>query len=387
MDSESTSPPPETSGEYKPPIDLNKVLAEGKEDSNKIEDLLNEKISPISAKEESVSAKVNSPPQVSTGIPSPPPVKADQKSIFERILPQSPKFPKQEEIVVIEDSSKNSVKAIRTYQSDVAESVKENKTSVAHMVIAEEARKRRLSEFDSPGSKRNITFVFLGLALIAMGGFTALFIYNKEQRARTAIQGAQNQSLIFAENHRSLSVTGLGSDALAKAIGTKVRNANNKLDTIENISFSEKEGAVEVPVTTERFFFFLDTRIPSALLRSLDPVFMFGIHTFNGNRPFLIFQTNYYENSFAGMLGWEQYMARDLFPIFSIQESPTSEAFNRPFEDVVIKNRDTRVLKDNNGNVILFYTFANKKTLIIANSSDTLEEIIRRLNSSGVSGR
>ncbi len=289
--------------------------------------------------------------------------------------PASPVIPKKTE-------PENKTRIIRTYQTDVAESVRTNKTSLARMVIAEHERGRELAEIESPRSKRNILFISLSLVFLLVGTITAVIFFNKSRQPQTTIDTERAPSIIFAENERPLSVTGISTETLAAMIGKEVSGANNKLDTIENIAFSENESGIALPLTTQRLFFFLDNRMPPSLIRSLDKKFMFGIHTFNGNRPFLIFRTEFYENTFAGMLGWEQYMARDLFPVFAIKKDPTNLIFNKPFEDRVIKNMDARVLRDGNGDIILFYAFKDKKTLIITNSEHTLEEVIKRLNAS-----
>ncbi len=427
MDNENKNPPPQTTKVPQTPIDLSKSSAGDISFSKatsppETANLPTEEASPIIQAKELVTepAETDSLAPTTPVISIPSVTEAEQKAIIGGVLLKPSESPKMQEPVVKPEITvpftapkpaepekpiarteplriplqtpelrpkppempKSSIKAIRTYQADVAESVKGNKTSVAHMVIAEEERRRNLADLESPKSKRNIVFISLSLVLLVIGTVTAIIIFNKSRQTQTEIRAVQNPALIFAENQKHFSVTGLGPEALAKTVGEEVRGANNKLDTIENISFSEKINSTEVPVTTQRFFFFLDNRMPPSLLRSLDSNFMLGVHTFNGNHLFLIFHTNYYENSFAGMLSWEQYMARDLFPIFAIQKSPVSPVFDRPFEDATIKNRDVRVLKDDDGDIVLFYLFTDKKTLVITDSSDTLEEVIRRLNSS-----
>ena len=170
------------------------------------------------------------------------------------------------------------------------------------MVIAEHERNRNLAEIDSPKSKWNIIFISLSLALLLAGTITGVIFFNKSRQAQTTVSVTKIPSIIFAENEKRLSVTGINTEAIARMVGSEVSGANNKLDTMENIYFSENVGGTDVGLTTQRLFFFLDNRMPPALLRSLDKNFMFGIHTFNGNHPFLIFRTDFYENTLPGML-------------------------------------------------------------------------------------
>ncbi len=281
------------------------------------------------------------------------------------------------------NESGRKLKALRTYQADVAESLRSSKTSIASMVMAEQSRKEKLIELDSPRSKKNIVFITISAIFLLAGIGSVFFAFSKPSTPADSANAPKNPSLIFVENEKQISATGINSEILAKTISAEVSGANNKLDSMENVYLSEDVDGNEIALTTQRLFFFLDNRMPPSLLRSLGKKFMLGIHNFNGNHPFLILQTNFYENAFAGMLGWEQYMARDIFPIFAIKISSDSPVFLRPFEDKTIKNRDGRALKDDEGKIVLFYVFKDKKTIIITDSEYTLEEVSRRLNSSG----
>jgi len=52
----------------------------------------------------------------------------------------------------------------------------------------------------------------------------------------------------------------------------------------------------------------------------------------------------------------------------------------RTWNDVVIQNKDTRVLYNFDNSIALVYMFKDQNTLIITTSSDTLFEISRRLD-------
>ena len=40
----------------------------------------------------------------------------------------------------------------------------------------------------------------------------------------------------------------------------------------------------------------INTQLPTSFLRSLEPLFMFGVHHFDGNQPFLVLKNSFYEN-------------------------------------------------------------------------------------------
>lgn len=329
----------------------------------------------LSTRRESIQAPATAPKEMegeNKAIVRPEPLKMPVDQRFEPKPKETPPPPT------------STLRAIRTYQADVAESVRGQKTSLVRMVMAEQTRKQKDLDFESPRSKRNIIFIIGGFILLLSGTVAAIIVFNKYKQTGTVSQQQVVQSsFIFSENSKAISIAGLPNEVIAKSIAKGITDTNNKLDTIENISVTENAGGGETQVTTQRLFYFLDNRMPPSLLRSLDKDFMLGVHAFNGNNPFIIFKTNFYENTFAGMLGWEQYMARDLLPVFGIGEKPDSDVFIKSFEDKTLKNRDTRVLKNSDGDILLLYTFKDKQTLIITTSGNTMEEVIKRLNSSG----
>ncbi|HEY1037087.1 MAG TPA: hypothetical protein VGE62_00730, partial [Candidatus Paceibacterota bacterium] len=60
--------------------------------------------------------------------------------------------------------------------------------------------------------------------------------------------------------------------------------------------------------------------------------------------------------------------------------TPQGTVFSRNrFVDKVIENKDSRALVDENGNILMLYTFVDKNTLVIATSDKALKEIMFRL--------
>jgi hypothetical protein len=90
-----------------------------------------------------------------------------------------------------------------------------------------------------------------------------------------------------------------------------------------------------------------------------------------------------YERAFAAMLEWERTINTDLSPIFApvpMQTiSQSGVVVERAFEDSIIRNFDVRMLKDESGNVQLYYSFPTRDILIIAESPYSFPEILARL--------
>ena len=77
------------------------------------------------------------------------------------------------------------------------------------------------------------------------------------------------------------------------------------------------------------------------------------------------------------MINWESDMAEKLIPVFTGRSLQESE--KNPFEDVIIKNKDARVLNDADGRPLIIYAFLDRETFVITDNEYTLEEVSKRL--------
>ncbi len=298
---------------------------------------------------------------------------SQQTSLNDSPVPEQPKV-----------SNAPKISPIRTYQSDAARSVKENKTSLVRMVIAEQGKKESQLRELSPRSSKNIIFISLSVILLIAGVLlsTYFFVKNMNIGGNTSTEVTRIKTFILTEEDFGIDITGNNREAVWKKSITSIRNLTPRLDTLVNIYFTETKDYTAQPeiINTERFFSALESRIPSPLLRSLDSGFLFGIHSFNGNQPFLILKTNFYENAAAGMYSWEKDMAEEILPLFGIAPSGNSNIYEKDFVDAVVKNKDVRMLKDNADQPIIMYYFKDKKTIIITTNEATLSELITRLS-------
>jgi len=280
---------------------------------------------------------------------------------------------------------------VRTYKSDVAQALKDNKTSQVQMVLAEEQKKQKQKEEQKPSSKRNLplligSIVFGFVGLLALAGGAYFFIIGQQNRPDPA-ETVETNALIFTEKEKGIDITDKSPGAIQNAVGVELSELDIRLDFVEYVYFTERVDASDKPkieketvktlVGSSRFFELLESRMPDTLSRALNKNFMYGIHSFNGNQPFIILKTNFFENAFAGMLNWEPFMAREILPLFNIPIA--DEIRNKEFTDIVIKNRDLRALLNANEDIILLYTFFDRETIIITAAEETLEEVITRL--------
>ncbi len=276
---------------------------------------------------------------------------------------------------------------LRTYQQDVAGVMRDKKTSLVRLVLDEQREKRKREQEISPTSRKNLPLILLSAVFLFSTIGVVYYVFFRLNPADNALLELRATPLIFAEKNKEVPIDGKDPGALAKEIAGTITGEALKVDVIEYLFFTETLGA-KTPngvvvqknlIPSDKFFGVLEIKMPPMLLRSLRPDFMLGIHSFNKNHPFLLLKTDYYDNAFAGMLDWESGLAEDLLPLFG-RGDRVRELSQKKWGDTVIKNKDTRVLREFDGSIALVYAFKDQRTLIITTSEDALLEVSRRLD-------
>lgn len=286
---------------------------------------------------------------------------------------------------------------VRTYKSDAEEAIKMEGMSSASIAIAEEKRKQKYQAFapsdGAPKSKRAALFIISLLFVFAgIGAFNFNYVKEKINITPAPKKTLEIKSLITADSNAELNLSELSKKDAASSLLELITMASIKPNSIQNIyatkNVVENKNTVKKLAESKEFLPLISSKIPDILLRSLASKYMFGIHSRNDNQPFIILKTDSYENAFAGMLAWEKNIAGDLSALFprnippSMQEGTTTTeqilSYKKDFEDVLVKNRDTRALRDESGNIFLIYSLSDKETVIITSNADTLSELFDR---------
>lgn len=281
------------------------------------------------------------------------------------------------------------LKAVRTYKSDLANTIKEQKTSVVGAITAEIEKDEDLEKFATAKDKAR---PYIKYALLTGTGFLIIIgialilyftlIYGED---RDVLPPEVFPSFIFTEKQEKVDLTGTDKRSALRVLSDKKELVFVSLNEVELLHLVD----ADIIFSAQKFFTHINARVSGAFLRSLDDDMNLGVHVFNGNQPFLILKTNFYENSFAGMLQWERYMNEDLAPLFGPvvaikQGTTTATLFGSSFfTDKIFKNKDTRILKDGE-KTILMYSFVNRDTLLITTNESTFEEILKRITSNRI---
>lgn len=290
------------------------------------------------------------------------------------------------------------ISPIRTFKSDIEEMVKRG-ASTATIVMAEQKKriehgvgteeKQHLTPLYKISITASIIFLVLGTGLLV-----SYFIVPRQKETVTPITVSQ---VLHVESEKEIPIDGLSSKGLTDAILSVHNGPLVEASSIVGLSFTKKSFEERKTLSASEFLTLLGVTPQASFVRSLKKEFLFGFHGFSGNQPFLILKTDSFENAFAGMLEWEKRIPNELAGIFLQQESTSTTTplhsalkgvtttsvppfIESSFKDTALLNKDSRVLRDENGKIILLYSFVTQDTLLITTNETTFAEIMKRLS-------
>jgi hypothetical protein len=265
--------------------------------------------------------------------------------------------------------------------------------SVVYIAANEAARRgaQPLAEENlklSPFPIRQIAMVLGGTLLIfgAVGLLTLLFLRTQPVPVTPAgtpppfISVDATRAIIFSERNFLRSI-------VLPELEEAKQNSTLELGLIERIVpalSTTTPGGGERAVEARQLVSTFSLNVPAELLRALRPEYLLGIHSFDGNQPLLLLSVDSYQQAYAGMLAWEQFMRSELTPLFTRTPRPRTpeelattattavQFLSTGFSDAVMENRDTRAVYNQAGDVLLLWTFLDQNTVVITTNEYTL---------------
>ena len=286
----------------------------------------------------------------------------------------------------VEPLNKSEIPSVRTYKGDVQRAVTDHNISLASVVIKEEDKRRREAGKIIGGSRTNIVAIVLALVLLTSGaGIFGYFFLLREKPTRPGdipSQIALPEPLLFSDTQTILDVTGLEDRSVRFRLDTII-GENLRVGSVKNVVLTETQpfgqGDRIVLVNGEEVFSKFGLSVPERLPRLFAPQFMLGIYSFKKNSAFLLFNFENYQAVFSEMLSWEKTMSNEIYPLLSGENSP-ADIKTAIWEDEVIQNIDTRVLRNVTGAPYILYSFlGTRNTLVITTEVDTLNEVRTRI--------
>lgn len=279
-------------------------------------------------------------------------------------------------------NSKDGIKTVRTYLTDMADTVRDNEISVIKVALAEQNKHEREDLYRKvEGTPTKKVFWFIGgiiLIAIAVGG--TYFIVQQKAKQNLPEQIINEKTLISYDEIYLINVTNLNE--LINKINTAKNEVNiaGKSDVIKFMSLSQEVNGLQEKILTQELFGALEFTAPSSLVRSLSDSYMIGTYINEVQNLFIILQTKDYEYTYAGMLEWEKTLAGDMLSLFELDTKESRmKISDRGWSDVLINNKNARVLLNEEGKPILYYLFTDKNNLLIASDESTIKEVMTKL--------
>ena len=285
----------------------------------------------------------------------------------------------------------------------------------------------------------SVILILLSVAII--GGGTYYYFQKKVSEIPQQVTILTSNNFIDTEEVAKVNKINKTNREVVGEIRKIINSSANSMseDTLKEVKLIKtvittengKEFSNDIELSTEEFMNILEAREPDALTRALDSKFLLGVHkTKTSAEPFIIFRINDYEISYSKMLEWEWVLVPDIQDIFYknlgssqafikyeedeadnvpliieqpvIIENPTDKTASsttsteatteqastttskyeyRNFKDLILANRDTRSIRSADGKILFFYSFIDRKNLILTTNTETMNIIINRLNS------
>lgn len=317
------------------------------------------------------------------------------------------------------DKKKNKflVRPLRTYKDDIARFIKTKKISTTKIVMAEARRRRKQTkEIQKEGANDrrkkmsfsiSFTLITLGILLVVI----AVIFLKPVSKINNFITGiTANDQLIDQELKINIILDGKTDAKIREIIKYNINNPPSLTEN-ELVEFTIKQtedsvdgkGATLKKISLNKFNLVMGLKIPDKIVRSLHPNYILGlINTDAGASPILWFKVANFDLVYSEMLEWEKYMYQSINNVFfktlgtsnSVEKIITTNQINststpeisrtffdpRAFTDLIIFNRDTRVIKNNHGQILFYYSFIDRENLILATEKEVIKKILNKIS-------
>lgn len=305
------------------------------------------------------------------------------------------------------------VRALETYQGDIEGLVENKNVSVVSIAAAEATRRAQASEANTqtnsgtPAGPPNplggrIVMLAGGLILTTAAVGLVLFLFLRPSPS-VSVNEPTASPFILVDDTKGIAIdeSRLTHAVLISALQQLNTDITLTLGLVgrlypTTITTDTDGNSVYTPLGATQFFSLMAPGAPVELARTMEEPYLLGIHVFDGHQAFLILTVDSYEQAFSGMLRWEATMRNDLGVLFVrtprpripeegiASSTPTTGPINTGFVDAVVENHDARVVKNENGDLLLLWTFLDKNTLLITTNEYTLRELLTRLTNAPV---
>lgn len=285
---------------------------------------------------------------------------------------------------------------VRTYKSDVEEKIQTGHISSINIAIAQSKKlheQSALDEINPKNNSRNKIIIIVSILLIIGGALTffipKLLIQLQYGPKTAAVETVPSKPIMTVDTEEKVNISTINLTRVSTTLKERVDQSSTKLGEIKDIFLTEGAGVNENLITSKKFLDLIQANVSPEIARTLKDPYMFGMYNYNGNQRFVILKVGSFDTTFSGMLHWEPNLWQDFKELFNLSSSDTAPADPfiievKKFQDATFDNKDARVIKDANGNIIFLYSIIDDSTIVITTSTDTLREIINRISKAKV---
>ena len=248
---------------------------------------------------------------------------------------------------------------------------------IIHEEDQSEAQKINLS----PKSRKNRLFMFISMLLIILAFALSIFLLFFSKNSDTISVAPQFTSIIFTDQTSFKEIDKFTKDELVRAVLKQVKSTKVKLGGIEGIYLAEDKKVIDF----ERFVALTKSDSISGKTDFFSPNFLLGVANNETKDFFILLKVRSFPDVFPVMRVWEDRILYDLYGFFETDiSSKTGYLFTKDWEDGIVGNKNARILRDDDGKIILMYVFINDSSVIITDSETASREVILRLSSSQI---
>lgn len=297
-----------------------------------------------------------------------------------------------------ENNSQNNIgpdgaPVIHTYAGDMASMVRDHEASVIKIAMAEQRRREQeAAKVQHARASKRSTFFAVGAVVLVLLTIVGV----KLLKAKIAVDSVHPEVLTRIPTFIPTDTDSVidadrftGKEDLTLVLN-KERSQAGKTGEVRSIFMTLGIGDTKEVMKTGEFIKLLQSSIPGSMARTLDESMMMGIYTDQNSNthPYFIFKNNNFDTAYASSLAWENTLLDEFFPLFGIDVSgDNKQLLENRFTDKLIENIDTRILSDNNGNVLMYSLFLNKDYYMITDSELVIKEMLKRLRSINTTAR
>lgn len=270
---------------------------------------------------------------------------------------------------------------IRTMRGDAEELIKERSVSqldIKSKQYIAEKQERKIHFEELPLKKIGIFFAVV--FVLSAGGYFGYKLYMQKTEENSVIleKPKPPAKILTVDDEKTISF----KEALPGELVSKINDEKKRLlrfETIVYLPFEMQTRTGGIRFADARDLIkALSWQAPQAFSDNILPDFNALIaHTSESRDLAVIFRVRDFGRAVGSMVEWERVMGSDFKPFLDSDSATNLQKFS--FKDEVVKNNDSRVLKDLSGKSILAYSFFNKQYLIISTSRAGLSLVLDRL--------